>query len=108
MTGLRKGPPQTFDFSKPHWPKGAEAFCFNIDPSPSKQYMLTHPDVPSVKASWPQAFGPYSPEELYDVQKDPGQINNLAKNPMWANDLLDLRLRLDQSWSLSTTFQPIK
>jgi len=108
MSGRRKGPPQTFDFSNRHWPKGAEAFCFNVDPSPSKQYMLTHPDDPSVKAVWPQAFGPFPSEELYDLHEDPGQINNLAKNPAWANELLDLRLRLNKSWSISTTFQPIK
>ena len=108
MSGRRKGPPQTFDFSNRHWPKGAEAFCFNVDPSPSKQYMLTHPDDPSVKEVWPQAFGPFPSEELYDLHEDPGQINNLAKNPAWANELLDLRLRLNKSWSISTTFQPIK
>ena len=104
MTGRRKGPPQTFDFSKRHWPKGAEAFCFNVDPSPTKQYMLTHPDDPLVKASWPQAFGPYPAEELYDLQKDPGQINNLAANSTCYKDLQMMRKWLDQSWSVSTSF----
>ncbi|MBT3570145.1 MAG: sulfatase [Opitutae bacterium] len=104
MTGRRKGPPQTFDFSKRHWPKGAEAFCFNVDPSPTKQYMLSHPNDPSVKASWPQAFGPYPPEELYDLQKDPGQISNLAHDSKSAEDLQIMRKWLDKSWSVSTSF----
>ncbi len=99
MTGRRQGPPQTFDFSKRHWPKGAEAFCFNVDPSPTKQYMLTHPDDHLVRACWAQAFGPYPHEELYDLQKDPGQRHNLAKDPTRAEALRTMRVRLDELWS---------
>ena len=101
MTGRRKGPPQTFDFSKRHWPKGAEAFCFNVDPSPTKQYMLTHPDDPLIRACWPQAFGPYPREELYDLKTDPGQLHNLAQEPKRAKELRTIRERLNKLWDES-------
>ncbi len=101
MTGRRKGPPQTFDFSKHHWPSGAEAFCFNVDPSPAKQYMLTHPDDPLVRACWAQAFGPYPREELYDLKNDPGQLHNLAQEPNRTKELRDMRVRLDKLWMKS-------
>ncbi len=101
MTGRRQGPPQIFDFSKRHWPEGAEAFCFNIDPSPAKQYMLTHPADPLVQACWTQAFGPYPREELYDCNNDPGQLHNLAQDPDRANELRTMRKRLNKLWSQS-------
>ncbi len=106
MTGRRQGPPQTFDFSERHWPKGAEAFCFNVDPSPVKQFMLTHPDNPLVRACWAQAFGPYPREELYDLRNDPGQRHNLAQDPDRAKELRTVLVRLDELWSESIVASP--
>ncbi|MBT7853521.1 MAG: sulfatase [Opitutae bacterium] len=103
VTGRRKGPPQTFDFSRRHWPKGAEAFCFNVDPSPTKQYMLTHPDNPLVRSCWGQAFGPYPREELYDLKKDPGQLHNLVQAQKYSDALRALRSRMDYLWAKSFT-----
>ena len=105
MTGRRQGSPQTFDFSRRHWPKGAEAFCFNVDPSPAKQYMLTHPNDPLVRACWAQAFGPYPREELYDLKNDPGQLHNLVQEPNRAKALRDMRIRLDKLWIKSKVVQ---
>jgi N-sulfoglucosamine sulfohydrolase len=104
-TGRGPGPPQTYDFTRRHWPSGAEAFCFNVDPSPTKQYMLTHPNDPLVRACWTQSFGPYPHEELYDLQGDPGQIHNLANDPKRAKELGTLRVRLDKLWIESNIAQ---
>ena len=41
------------------------------------------------------------PEELYDVQDDPHEINNLANDPAFADRLQDMRARLD-SWMVET------
>ena len=43
------GPVPTFDFTYHHWPSGAEAFAYNTDPSPTRQFMLLNPDHPSVQ-----------------------------------------------------------
>ncbi len=77
-TGRGKGAPPSYDFTKRHWPSGAEAFSFNVDPSPTKQFMRQHPDDPSVRPLFAPAFGRRPKEELYDLKKDPGQLRNLA------------------------------
>jgi arylsulfatase A-like enzyme len=41
------------------------------------------------------------PEELYDVQHDPHEINNLANNPEFADKLKDMRARLE-TWMADT------
>ena len=105
-TGRGEGPPQTFDFSRRHWPNGSKAFCFNIDPSPTKQYMLTHPDDPLVRECQAQAFGPYPGEELYDLTNDPGQRRNLAQNSDHGEALRAIRLRLDALWGKSIADAP--
>ena len=41
------------------------------------------------------------PEELYDVNADPFEINNLANNPKYAKKLKEMRRRLNQ-WMKKT------
>jgi len=48
-----------------------------------------------------RAFLPKEVEELYDVENDPWEINNLAKNPKYANVLKRMRGALD-SWRKET------
>jgi hypothetical protein len=50
------------------------------------------------------SFGPYPPEELYDLQKDPAQISNLAHDSKSAEDLQVMRSRLDELWKVSLNF----
>ena len=93
-TGHGDGKPPVYDFSKRDWPKGAEAFSYNIDPSPTKQWMLQHPDDPASKL----CFSPRPEEELYDLRKDPGQLHNVAADKdhqtqrAWHRELLEAQL----------------
>ena len=93
-TGRGTGKAPVYDFTKNPWPGGAEAFSFNIDPSPTKQWMLQHPGDPASK----RCFAPRPREELYDLHNDPGQLNNLAADPKfqvarnWHRELLDAQL----------------
>lgn len=42
------------------------------------------------------------PEELYDLQADPGETNNLAENPSFESTLIACRKRLEQ-WMVETS-----
>lgn len=77
-TGRGDGPPPTYDFTERHWPSGAEAFSFNVDPSPTKQFMWHHPEDSTVKGAFALAFGRRPTEELYDLKNDPDQLRNVA------------------------------
>ena len=50
--------------------------------------------LPPVTQGW---FGPKPAEELYDTQKDPDELTNLAQNPAFAQKLAELRLA-EQQW----------
>lgn len=55
-----------------------------IDPSPTKAYMMEHREDPDVKTLFGLAFAKRPAEELYDLQRDPGQLNNVTGRPDYA------------------------
>jgi len=69
------------------WDPGPEDFAFNynIDPSPTKAYMMAHRNAPGMSEHDEQAFGKPPPEELFDLQRDPGQVTNVADDPRYAD-----------------------
>ena len=76
------------NFKPDRWPagepKGKDGYdpldgYGDIDGSPTKTYMLEHRDEAQVKKLFELAFGKRSAEELYDLNKDPGQMNNVAE-----------------------------
>lgn len=95
-TGRGDGPAPSYDFTHQHWPSGAEAFSFNMDPSPTKQFMLRHPNHPSVKPVYALSFGPRAGEELYDLKADPHQLRNVADDPARSEIKQKLRERLER------------
>jgi N-sulfoglucosamine sulfohydrolase len=64
----------------------------DVDACPTKTFLLDN------QANYPKYydlnFGKRTEEELYDVQKDPGQINNLAYNTSYAEIKTDLSKKL--------------
>jgi arylsulfatase A-like enzyme len=75
------------NFRADRWPAGTpnyqsavieNAWLGDCDNSPTKWYLWIHRDDPKVKKYYDLAFGKRPVEELYDLKKDPGQINNLA------------------------------
>lgn len=61
------------------------ALC-NIDPSPSKSWVLDQKLLPA----------PVAEEELYDLWQDPNESNNRATDPALADTLHELRGRLER------------
>jgi hypothetical protein len=85
----------TYDFASQPWPTEKGAFSFNIDPSPSKQFLRRHRSEPKTKKFAKLAFLRHPAEELYDLRKDPEQLNNVASDPNYAKELLRLRRQLE-------------
>ena len=62
-------------------PLGTHYGYGDCDASPTKSYMLKYRDEPEVARLFELAFGKRPAEELYDLRKDPGQLNNVAGQP---------------------------
>ncbi len=56
----------------------------DIDDGPAKSYMMDNRDDPAIKPLFDHCFGKYPPEQLFDVSRDPGCMNNLADQPQLA------------------------
>ena len=93
-TGKVAGHDPTYDFSANPWPTEKGAFSFNIDPSPTKQFLRLNRHLPNVDRYARLAFDRRPAEELYDLRKDPHQINNVANRPAYANILDEKRRKL--------------
>jgi len=72
------GDPKDIGFRDPPRPYG------DIDGSPSKTYMMEHRDDPKVRRLFELAFEKRPAEELYDLRKDPAQLNNVAERAEYA------------------------
>jgi arylsulfatase A-like enzyme len=85
--------------SKPdRWPAGApqsqKGGYGDIDGGPTKDYILKHKDEPGMEKYYEMACAKRPEGELFDVRKDPYQLNNLADNPEYAQVMKQLKARL--------------
>ena len=84
------------------WPAGdpdasvcARAIPYGeVDTSPTKGLLMDGHDNPNLRQFHNLAFGYRPAEELYDLQHDPGQLENVANDPRFAADEKRLRERL--------------
>ncbi len=75
-----------YNFEPTRWPSGSPdaTVCARsipygeIDSSPTKKYMMEHRNEHGVARLAELAFGMRPAEELYDLKKDPDQMNNVA------------------------------
>lgn len=86
------------NYEPDRWPAGTfriksnEGHYGDIDNSPTKNLMINQQD------QWPRlfdlSFGKRPAEELYDCNKDPDQVINLASDPAYEETLRELSTRL--------------
>jgi uncharacterized sulfatase len=73
------------NFKPDRWPAGSadivssQGTYSDVDRSPTKDYMIQHRKDPKVSGFFQLAFGKRQAEELYDLRKDPGQLNDVAQ-----------------------------
>ncbi len=68
----------------------------DVDRGPSYYFVLEHQKEPEVAPFYRWAFGKRPGDELYDVEKDPDQIRNLAADPAHAGLKKKLAARLTE------------
>lgn len=70
------------------FPTGVDTQAANayrdIDPGPTKQFMMDHRTDPAVANLFELGFGKRPGEELYDLRSDPGEQRNVASDPKFA------------------------
>ncbi len=88
---------QRFKYIRSWYPQLAQghllAFRDNIDMVREMRAMYAAGELSAAQALWFQAPGE---EQLFDLQKDPFEINNLARDPAYQQELVRLRGALDQ------------
>ncbi|MEX0320556.1 MAG: sulfatase [Puniceicoccaceae bacterium] len=57
----------------------------DIDACPSLTFLIENRDDPEIRPYFDLAVAKRPAEELYDIKKDPGCLNNLAENPDFAD-----------------------
>jgi len=65
-------------------PRNTKFGFVDTDGSPTKSYIIKHRDNPKVGKLYDLAFAKRPAEELYDLKKDPAQMNNVAGQPEYA------------------------
>ena len=90
------------------WPAGDPDVLFihdrpfgDVDTTNVKDFLLAHQKDSACAKYIALIFGKRPAEELYDVRKDPDQLNNVAGNPEYADALKQLRARVDD-WMKQT------
>lgn len=94
-TGQVAGKEAVYDFAKTSWPTETGAFSFNVDPSPSKQFLRLNRSEEDVSPLAGLVFGPHAKEELYDLRVDPDQLHNVATDRSYRSAKQRLRRQLD-------------
>jgi hypothetical protein len=94
------------NFTPDRWPAGTGetdnsflngAWYGDCDNGPTKSYMIGNRDAGgAAKQLYDLSFGKRPEYELFDLRKDPAQVDNVATNPGYAGVLKELSAKLDE------------
>jgi arylsulfatase A-like enzyme len=73
----------------------------DVDPSPTKDLILDRRNDPAIAPFFRLAFAKRPAEELYDLSRDPAEIENVIDRPEYAPDRAELQKALDR-WMKET------
>ena len=77
------------------WPAGDPDIFGEVDPSPTKDLMRAQAEAPGFDRLYAAAFSKRPAEEIYDLESDPVQMQNVADDPAYATVKETLGDRLD-------------
>jgi uncharacterized sulfatase len=90
------------NYEPDRWPMGGPDFVAShqgvfgdIDAGPTKSYMMAHRNDEDVKELFDKSFSRLPAEELYAIDEDPAQMNNLADDPRFAIVKAKLQKRME-------------
>jgi len=84
---IRNFTPQRWPNGTPNWQQAAipGVWYGDCDNGPSKSWMIDHKDDnDTTRRLYDLAFAKRPAEELYDLKRDPDQLNNVAADPIYA------------------------
>ena len=81
--------------------RGAAGYFSDIDGSPTKKEVVERRDDPAVELAYKLACAKRPAEELFDLSKDPEQVDNVAGELQYAQVQKRLRAALDK-WMRET------
>lgn len=83
------------NYYQDEWPVAPDSeYNYNIDPSPTKSYMMANRDEPAIRPLYQRAFEARPTIELYDLSTDPQQLTNVADVAGYASVRRKMEVRL--------------
>jgi N-sulfoglucosamine sulfohydrolase len=71
------------NFRPDRWPAGDPPGSADVDPSPTRDFMVRNRESREIQRYSRMAFDRRPEEELYDLRKDPAQVKNVAGLPQY-------------------------
>ncbi|KAA3606681.1 MAG: heparan N-sulfatase [Planctomycetota bacterium] len=94
---IRNFRPDRWPAGTPNWQQAAwkQSWYGDCDNGPTKFFLIKYRNMPDVRPFYELAFAKRPAEELYDLNRDPEQIVNLAAKEEYRQVLAELRRKLE-------------